>query len=370
MNLYIWASCFAYVLAGVFCAILRWFHMCHPYDRYRHYFYPSRKTVTILFLLTLIQIPYLMHPQSEDGWLLERCFTVIYAPTFGSISLRSYFFGNLRQWFKKMFWTILLPSLLTLFLFINALNGGNELEQYVCPIRIASLLFSTIIAATLIIVFIKMMRKIRIINQEEYSNEEDFPAQFGLATSIGALFIWILAIIVFLIGNQTISAAYNNIVTVAAIILLISILNPIQSKCVLIEEETVRFIEGKRAERMGCSEDEEKEGEPTEISSQQKKDIEKKIRKIVIEGKHYLNPKFSRTDLVTLVGTNRTYLTEVLRENFGSFYSFINKLRIEYAAEYSKEHPTATNSEIAEHSGFGSVRTYTRVRHLYDTKEL
>ena len=127
MNLYIWASCFAYVLAGVFCAILRWFHMCHPYYRYRHYFYPSRKTVTILFLLTLIQIPYLMHPQSEDGWLLERCFTVIYAPTFGSISLRSYFFGNLRQWFKKMFWTILLPSLLTLFLFINALNGGNEL---------------------------------------------------------------------------------------------------------------------------------------------------------------------------------------------------------------------------------------------------
>ncbi|MGN1219532.1 MAG: helix-turn-helix domain-containing protein, partial [Candidatus Cryptobacteroides sp.] len=356
-------------LTGVFCAILRWCHMCHPYDKYKHYFYPSRKTVTILFLLTLIQIPYLMHPESEDAWLLERCFLVIYAPTFGSISHRSFFFGDLRQWFEKKFWAILLPALMIIFLIINALGGGNELEPYKCLICISSLIFSAIIAVNLIVVFIRIVRKIRKINREEYSNEEDFPAQFGLATSIGSLFVWILAVIVFLIGNQTITAIYNNVAVIASIILLISILNPLQSKCEWIDEEIIRIIEAKRAQVSGEIK-EEQEVAPSDIPSQQKKDIERKIREVVINGKQYLNPKFNKTELVTLVGTNRTYLSIVLRENFGSFYSFINKLRIEHAAEYSKEHPTATNAEIASNSGFGSVRTYTRVRHLYETKEL
>ncbi|MGM9739023.1 MAG: helix-turn-helix domain-containing protein [Candidatus Cryptobacteroides sp.] len=369
MNLYIWASCFAYVLAGVFCAILRWCHMCHPYDRYKHYFYPSRKTVTILFLLTLIQIPYLMHPESEDAWLLERCFLVIYAPTFGSISHRSFFFRDLRQWFRKKFWTILLPALMIIVLIINALGGGNELEPYKFMICISSLIFSAIIAVNLIVVFIRIVGKIRMTNREEYSNEEDFPAQFGFATSIGALVVWILAVIVFLIGNQTITAIYNNLAAIASIILLITILNPLQSKCEWIDEEIIRIIEAKRAQALGDTK-EEQEVASSDIPSQQKKDIERKIRKVVIEEKQYLNPKFNKTELVTLVGTNRTYLSIVLRENFGSFYSFINKLRIEHAAEYSKEHPTATNSEIASNSGFGSVRTYTRVRHLYETKEL
>ena len=129
------------------------------------------------------------------------------------------------------------------------------------------------------------------------------------------------------------------------------------------------YIEEKRKESLTTLE-EEHEKHVSDIPSQVKKDIEGKIRKLVIDGKLYLNPNFNKTELVTLVGTNRTYLSEVLRDSFGSFYSFINKLRIEYAAEYSREHPTATNSEIAAQSGFGSVRTYTRVRGLYNNGEL
>lgn len=345
--------------------------MCHPYDKYRHYFYPSRKTVTAFFLLTLLQIPYLIHPESEDAWLLERCLIIIYAPTFGSIALRSFFIGNLQVWFKKMFWLILLPALLTLFLIVHGLNGGNELGDYKTLILTISFIFSSIIAGSLIRIFIGMMNKINKISHDEYSNEEDFPARFGLTTANLSVAIWILAIVVFFLDNQIVAAIYNNITTIVALILLLAILHPQRAKCALIEDETGRIIEEKRREYYShVAREIEEENIISDIPTQQKKEIEAKIRKIVIDGRLYLNPNFSKTDLVTLIGTNRTYLTDVLREKFGSFYSFINKLRIEYAAEYSKEHPTATNSEIAAQSGFGSVRTYTRVRNLHERGEL
>ena len=214
-----------------------------------------------------------------------------------------------------------------------------------------------------------MMKIIKRMSREEYSNEEDFPARFGVITANISVSLWVLAIIVILIDNQIFAAACNNIVTVILFVLLIAILHPQRAKCALIEDRMVRIIEEKRKESLTTLE-EEHEKHVSDIPSQVKKDIEGKIRKLVIDGKLYLNPNFNKTELVTLVGTNRTYLSEVLRDSFGSFYSFINKLRIEYAAEYSREHPTATNSEIAAQSGFGSVRTYTRIRSLYNNGEL
>lgn len=369
MDLYIWASCFTLTLTGVYCALVRLFHMCRPYDKYRHYFYPSRKTVTILFLLPLLQIPYLMHPESVDAWLLERCLIVMCAPAFGAIALRSFLHSDLQKWLRKTSWFILLPALLIIFLIIHGSNGGNKLEPNENLIIAVSLILSSIIAGNLIAVFVKMMKIIKRMSREEYSNEEDFPARFGVITANISVSLWVLAIIVILIDNQIFAAACNNIVTVILFVLLIAILHPQRAKCALIEDRMVRIIEEKRKESLTTLE-EEHEKHVSDIPSQVKKDIEGKIRKLVIDGKLYLNPNFNKTELVTLVGTNRTYLSEVLRDSFGSFYSFINKLRIEYAAEYSREHPTATNSEIAAQSGFGSVRTYTRIRSLYNNGEL
>ena len=369
IDLYIWASTFALVLTSVFCAVVRWFHTCRPYGKYSHYFYPSRKSVTILYLLPLLEIPYLIHPDSLDAWILVRCLTVLYAPAFASITLRSFFFGNLNQWFKKMFWIVLLPGLMMLYLFFHSLDGGNYLGEYDSILMISTLIYSAFISVSLLIVFTMMMKRIRAASKQEYSSEEDFPARFGLGTAILSILMWALAVAVFLVGNQLITAIFNNLMSIVGFVLLIVILHPHRIKCSLIEKEMIRIIEEKSSDKISDFDDAEEESKP-EIPAGLKKDIEERIRKVVIDGKLFLDPKFSKTQLVSLVGTNRTYLTEVLRDSYGSFYSFINKIRIEYAAEYSKEHPTATNSEIASESGFGSVRTYTRVRNLYYSGEL
>lgn len=34
-------ACYTVILSGTFCAIVRWFHMCHPFDKKGDYFYPA-----------------------------------------------------------------------------------------------------------------------------------------------------------------------------------------------------------------------------------------------------------------------------------------------------------------------------------------
>ena len=42
-------ACYTYILSGVICAIVRWFHMCRPFDQRSDYFYPARRQVTFFY---------------------------------------------------------------------------------------------------------------------------------------------------------------------------------------------------------------------------------------------------------------------------------------------------------------------------------
>ena len=46
-------------------------------------------------------------------------------------------------------------------------------------------------------------------------------------------------------------------------------------------------------------------------------------------------------------------------------YLIIFRLRIEHAIRYREAHPEASQLEVAVNSGFGTVRTYNRVKKMY-----
>ncbi|HBH21647.1 MAG TPA: hypothetical protein DDX33_06830, partial [Rikenellaceae bacterium] len=56
-------ACLVFIVTGVICAALRWFHMCRPYDKEEKYFYPARKFVAAAYLvMSFLQIPYFLFP--------------------------------------------------------------------------------------------------------------------------------------------------------------------------------------------------------------------------------------------------------------------------------------------------------------------
>lgn len=54
-------ACFTYIIVGITCGIIRWCHMCHPYDKQADFFYPARRQVTFYFAATVLQFPYIYY---------------------------------------------------------------------------------------------------------------------------------------------------------------------------------------------------------------------------------------------------------------------------------------------------------------------
>lgn len=98
--------------------------------------------------------------------------------------------------------------------------------------------------------------------------------------------------------------------------------------------------------------------------TQQRNDTLKKEVLKLLEGKKiYLNPDLKITEMCKILGTNRTYLSGFINQEFGlSFNELINSHRVQQALSILKTNNNdLTLNDIAIASGFGSVSTLRRV---------
>lgn len=102
------------------------------------------------------------------------------------------------------------------------------------------------------------------------------------------------------------------------------------------------------------------EPEPEELKLQQEAAFAERMY-LLFEKEHvYLNPRLRLSELATLLGTNRTYLSQYFNQNCEStFYGFVNDYRIHHAKLLL--HSTDDTLEtIAMNSGFNSLSTFRR----------
>jgi AraC-like DNA-binding protein len=81
-----------------------------------------------------------------------------------------------------------------------------------------------------------------------------------------------------------------------------------------------------------------------------------------IENQHaYLQPDISLTNVSRILGTNRTYLSSIINQQFGmNFNTYINYYRIKYVNDYLKDNPKTSKEELVQLAGFGSKSTMHR----------
>jgi AraC-like DNA-binding protein len=90
--------------------------------------------------------------------------------------------------------------------------------------------------------------------------------------------------------------------------------------------------------------------------------LEKKLVALFSEKKIYKKQDLKITDISQLLGTNRTYVSELINDKFScSFVDFVNKYRLDEAKTLLNENPEASVQEVAEQAGFGSTGTFIRV---------
>ncbi len=114
-------------------------------------------------------------------------------------------------------------------------------------------------------------------------------------------------------------------------------------------------------------EKEENEGEDTvvETNVEQTKEKEDKlaegIRNLMDKDKLFLQPNLKISDLANRLNTNRSYIYQAINTRMGvTFSEYVNKKRIDYAAQLIESNPEMHLTNVADKSGFTSQSSFYR----------
>lgn len=399
-------ACYTYILSGVICAIVRWFHMCRPFDQRSDYFYPARRQVTFFYAATALQLPYMLCPGDPGSWFFARSFGILYYPVCFAL-LYHRFFQMRHLWSKKLSIAYFCsPFLLLGALFVIVVFHQNDL---LLPYK---RLWECIMVCVSILLTYRLVKECRWVakkvesyHTQNFSNESDFPFTFAknmlYLPAVWLIVMWTL----FLLDNQMVKAFIDLIMAAWHVLLLCHILHPSRPVSSKRSIDGMKTIENENMERIlqenellekvveatdnlileePCTEDEagvtdetnvtdeagvtdennetdeanerqliERNGENTRQRIEKEKWESVKNEVLTIVSHRYLEPSLKRIEVIrdvsamnhTLAGT---FITQV------GFYRLVNAFRVRHYERLMESHSTSNlGQEIAaEMCGF------------------
>ena len=244
-------ACYTYILSGVICAIVRWFHMCRPFDQRSDYFYPARRQVTFFYAATALQLPYMLCPGDPGSWFFARSFGILYYPVCFAL-LYHRFFQMRHLWSKKLSIAYFCsPFLLLGTLFVIVVFHQNDL---LLPYK---RLWECIMVCVSILLTYRLVKECRWVakkvesyHTQNYSNESDFPFTFAknmlYLPAVWLIVMWTL----FLLDNQMVKAFIDLIMAAWHVLFLCHILHPSRPVSSKRSIDDMKTIENENMERI------------------------------------------------------------------------------------------------------------------------
>lgn len=393
-------ACYTYILSGVICAVVRWFHMCRPFDQRSDYFYPARRQVTFFYAATALQLPYMLCPGDPGSWFFARSFGILYYPVCFAL-LYHRFFQMRHLWSKKLSIAYFCsPFLLLGALFIIVVFHQNDL---LLPYK---RLWECIMVCVSILLTYRLVKECRWVakkvesyHTQNYSNESDFPFTFAknmlYLPAVWLIVMWAL----FLLDNQMVKAFIDLIMAAWHVLFLCRILHPSRPVSSKRSIDDMKTIEDENMERIlqenellekvveatdnlileePCTEDEadvtdeagvtdennetdeanerqliERNGENTRQRIEKEKWESVKNEVLTIVSRRYLEPSLKRIEVIrdvsamnhTLAGT---FITQV------GFYRLVNAFRVRHYERLMESDSTSNLGQeiVAEMCGF------------------
>lgn len=393
-------ACYTYILSGVICAVVRWFHMCRPFDQRSDYFYPARRQVTFFYAATALQLPYMLCPGDPGSWFFARSFGILYYPVCFAL-LYHRFFQMRHLWSKKLSIAYFCsPFLLLGALFVIVVFHQNDL---LLPYK---RLWECIMVCVSILLTYRLVKECRWVakkvesyHTQNYSNESDFPFTFAknmlYLPAVWLIVMWTL----FLLDNQMVKAFIDLIMAAWHVLLLCRILHPSRPVSSKRSIDDMKTIENENMERIlqenellekvveatdnlileePCTEDEadvtdeasvtdennetdeaierqliERNGENTRQRIEKEKWESVKNEVLTIVSHRYLEPSLKRIEVIRDVSAMNHTLADTFITQVG-FYRLVNAFRVRHYERLMESDSTSNlGQEIAaEMCGF------------------
>lgn len=136
---------------------------------------------------------------------------------------------------------------------------------------------------------------------------------------------------------------------------------------------TIGFLGNKQQSVLTTEETQENETETktTEYGNEQLILIREKIQTLFEKEKIYLNKDLTIWELSRTIGTNRTYISNIINNEYNqNFSTFVNSYRVKFAQKLILKNPNMSNQDLAELSGFGSVVSMQRSFQMLEGKTI
>lgn len=331
-------ACLVLIVAGLVCAVVRWFHMCSPYSDNEKVYYPARRQMALFFALPVLLVPYVLMPSGPVVMTYAVSIWIIYISLAVSVLYRIYFRWELRGkflWRKIVNWCELLWMAALLLVLVGCPHFFSSHERLIYNGSAVAGMLSTVVA---VFTVSRLKKDIDLYVNDNYSNPEDFPLKFARKVLWLPFVFILLGWVLFLTKDPWLFFANNLLYSVMFVWLLCVILTPQEGRS-LPEFQPVESVPQELCCTAGSIEDEV----------------------LTIIGRHFKEPHLLKTEVLSAVSRGNAQKADKFIALHG-YYRLVNMFRLEYARLYKLRYPDAIQDVVAAESGFTSRVTFYKAR--------
>ncbi len=339
-----------YITTCLYGGLLKSFYVPNAYKEVFGELYPAHNTLANIYLMQVFELPFVFTIYKPEVLFCVNGASMLFLISYMVVLLKSYFFLDFIK--PKKLFVFQLPAFLCWLVLLLPVFGIIEFTT----------LYKTITSVVVMMVVLwyiylldkcrlKLVGNIRDIDEDEYSNDSDFPVQFAKSVQYHPLVICLVLIASFLINAPIAKIVRDVILILTNVWLAFYTLNPHRNSKKLPQD-------------LKKKDDTEVAETPTKYRLSEKycRETEQKLVEIIRSKSLYLEEHITMNDLIDIMHINRNYLSEVIaRSKYQSFYKLINTMRIEHACELLKNDTTAKLEQVAIVSGFSSGSAFSQV---------
>ena len=335
-----------FIVVHLYGWLLKWFYRPTAYsDNFKELF-PAYREVGILYLMQVMELPYLLQVCNPDALLYVNAFAVLFYSLQMLVMCEGYFFPLVTR--RRRDYLAFLPAVVVILPLLLQALGLVVLPDGHRPWVFAAV---TIVFAAYFAMSVRMALKIgrtvRQVNEASYADKADFPVRLAQFLQWVPTVVCVILAVNFYADNSVVKALRDVLFTAVSIWFCIFTLNPRRKVFSSQEQEIIEQIE--EIEEM------ERAEVPFRLSGGRYEELSRQLEGLLTDERIFTEPHITIDSLMQRMGTNANYLAEVIRRNgYRSFYDMICLHRVRHAIRLIQQTPDAKLLVIAEQCGFSS----------------
>lgn len=350
----LYSANFAFIVTNIYGWIIKAFYRSEPYRGDFAALFPSQRAVAALYLMQIFEIPYLLMLPDPKALFYVNAFSILLFSSLILVMCNGYFFLKREKVWPMIchFLPVALVVLYLLAVVVGVISMTDITQRVMFWVITAIFLYYV---ARRAMIKRKINQVIRAVDEQVYSNSDDFPVRFARHVEWLPIGTCLLMYLCFVLNDPYVKMWRDVLFVFVNVWFLIYTMNPHRS--------LAKFKQSLEHESMVVS---DVNAPKYKLSEQRSKELESSLIELIEKDKLFLESSLTLDQLSGKLNVNRNYVSEVIsRSSYGSFYNLINTYRVECAQQILRRDPTLKIEHVAFDSGFSSASLFSQIFKRY-----